>query len=781
MDIYEMFKTQNELWRKENIDLFGVNLLDVDNQSFADLQASIDDSVSKYWNVPEEKQCKLAKLILSNKLSRDSELMVPNSFKLELNPGNMCIDVEAQYKVDKKDPVLKKIAAIPTPAEGLNWIINGTKYVPRVTASRDRSMVMKTNTDPNIVVGHFWRYNIKKKEFTCLLRKDPFTVTPEYLMENLSVRSRALLEATIGKKLTKENVIEAIEKLPVFKSNSLFNYAFYHLEYFENLLTNPDSRRFANPLKNIILGINMMFLKQADDNVTMAGQLVISKSPIFALENFRTTVNKYVSKNSFIPSFTYCDTLGFFDVFKTTTSRSAGRQRLLVDQAIVKDGMIWIKEDDGKYHNMYEYVGKPSKHKLSCISHSLFCNNNKAKRIMMTAKLTAQAVGVDGETDPFTHRLPARVVFADIEGYTYADAILVSESFAKKLNNHEKIQLTIDNNQEYTEIMDKYLEDPEHKLTFEELKTLFPAVAEVILKNYENATITKIDKMSNRKSRLFIEYDIPFGLGDKISNLHGAKGVVGKIIPDDEMPYLTKKVGNMEPGPMEVVISAFSTIRRGSLGQIFEAWAGATGHEFKNEDDFINLAVEKYADEMKKFSEDSVLEYKGEKITKPIGVIDMIRLYHHASTKASKSWIKSNYNKMLKFGEMEKLNLMANECTNILKELSIRSTHKHVGAYGMIMSMERDRNLPEEPKLSLKFARMLKSIGYDIYVGGHSLVETDNSIATVAEPDQENSKNDKKRINKTRISVDDSILNNITSEDRIDLYKLDESLNKEEE
>lgn len=778
MEIFDMFKEQNELWRKENIELFGVNLLDVDNLSFNDLQASIDDSVSKYWNVEEEKQCKLAKLILSNKLSRDSELMTPNSFKLELNPSNMCIDVEAEYTIGEGKKAIKKIAAIPTPGEGLVWIINGTKYVPRVTASRDREMVMKLNTDPNIVVGHFWRYDIKKKEFTCLLRKNPFVVTPQYLMETLSVRSKALLTATIGEELNENNVIEAIEKLPVFKSNSLFNYAFYHLEYFENLLTNPDSKKFANPLKNIILGINMLFLKQADDNVTMAGQLIISKSPIFALENFRTTVNKYVSKNSYIPSFTYCDTIGFFDAFKTTTSRSAGRQRLLVDQAIVKDGMIWIKEKDG-YHNMYEYVGKPSKYRLSCISHSLFCNNNKAKRIMMTAKLTAQAVAVDGEKDPFTHRIPARVVFADIEGYTYADAILISESFAKRLNCHDKVQLITENNPEYLEIVDKYLTEPDHELTFEELKVLFPAVSEVILKNYKNATISKIDKMSNKKTRLFVEYDIPFGLGDKISNLHGAKGVVGKIIPDDEMPRLMNKVGNMEPGPMEVVISAFSTIRRGSLGQIFEAWAGATGHKFENNDDFINQAVDKYADEMKEFSNKSVLEYKGEKITKPIGIIDIIRLYHHASTHASKSWIKSNYNKMLKFGEMEKLNLMANECTDILKELSIRSTHKHAGAYKMIMDMERNRELPKEPKLSLKFARMLKSIGYDIYIGGQPLVETDNSNAVVAEEGLE--KVDPKDKKKKKLSVDESIMNDILSEDKIDLYSLDQKLNKEVE
>ena len=206
-------------------------------------------------------------------------------------------------------------------------------------------------------------------------------------------------------------------------------------------------------------------------------------------------------------------------------------------------------------------------------------------------------------------------------------------------------------------------------------------------------------------------------LGDKITNLHGAKGTVGRILPDEEMPRLMNKVGNMDAGPLEVIISGFSVLRRGSLGQIFEAWATASGIEFDESEEFISYAVEKYSEQMKEYSENSVVEYKGETNIIPVGLINMIRVHHHAATHLSVSDVRK-----LKLGEMEKLNLVSDSSYNILKELSIRSEQKHVNSHKLIKEMKETRELPESTRLSLSFVNLMKILGYNVKVDG-KLVE----------------------------------------------------------
>ena len=105
---------------------------------------------------------------------------------------------------------------------------------------------------------------------------------------------------------------------------------------------------------------------------------------------------------------------------------------MLLDNVVVKNGMLWIVEEDGTQHNMYEFLDMPQDKRLSCLSESPFCNNDQPKRIMMNAKMTAQSVTLKDEMDSLTHRITARVGFTDIEGYTSADTIAISESVLRK-------------------------------------------------------------------------------------------------------------------------------------------------------------------------------------------------------------------------------------------------------------------------------------------------------------------------------------------------------------
>lgn len=710
MEIKELYRKELAYWTLVNQKFLGLSPID-ESDSFADIQKSIDADCAKFWNT--ERPCKLATNLNIGLLNAEADKQTPMSYVLKLNFHSMCVDIYGDYSGK-----LLLIGAMPTPCIDLCWIINRSHYVTRVTAMKDfYSCVGKK--DFETVLGEGWEYSITKDEFTCIVNKDSYKFEPtiEEIYENhLSNRSRLLLEAVLETTLTIDNFKKGLRLLPTFSSDSIFNYKFSRMEYFEDAVLN--SRKYAQPTKHILIGVNQIIASKSKQysksGEKLEGCLVRSESKIFALENFRTCANIYNSGGAFQPAFTYNDTNGFFDSFKTVTSKAAGRQRLLLDNVVVNDGLLWIEEDDGSLHNMYEYINFPQSKRLSCLSESPFCNNDKPKRIMMNAKMTSQAVPLKDEIDDITHRITARVGFTDLEGYTAADSIIISKSFAKRLRTYDSTILYLNKKSKLFTLLDE-IHSNDRLLSFNDLTQIFPNKNPAILLSYENTKVTCIDDVDVNNARVFISWEIPFRNGDKITNLHGAKGTVGRLLDDDKMPILTKKVGNMEPGPLEIVISGFSTMRRGSLGQIFEAWALASGIDVTSED-FIATMLDKYSDQMQEYSKNSVVTYKGKSNVIPVGFNYIMRLYHHASTKVSCSSADHGYTRTLRFGEMEKLNLGANDCPNILKELGIRSITKYVGSHKLVSDIEETRELPENPKLTLRFIEILKSMGYELII-----------------------------------------------------------------
>ena len=705
MTIQELYKNELAYWTQANQKFLGVSPID-EEDDFAKIQSQIDKDCEKFWNT--SKPCKLAQNLNNGFLNAEAAKQTPNSYKLKLNFHNMCIDIYGDY-----NGKTCLIGAMPTPSKDLCWIINRSHYVTRVTAVKDYYGCVG-KIDFETVRGEGWKYDITNDTFTCVITKEEYKFEPtiENVFSKLTDRSKMLLEASLGEPLTIDNFKKALRKLTMFDSESIFNYKFSRLEYFEEAVLK--SNKYAQPTKGIILGVNTIIVgkskKYNEFGEHLEGCLVRSESKIFALENFRTCANIYNSGGSFQPAFTYKDTNGFFDSFKTVTSKAAGRQRLLLDNVVVKDGLLWIVDDKGKMHNMYEYMDMPQSKRLSCLSEAPFCNNDKPKRIMMNAKMPSQAVSLKDEIDDITHRISARVGFTDLEGYTSADSIVISESFAKRLRTYDSTILYLNKKSKiFLALIDIY--NTTNDIDIDTLQMIFPNKNYAILLGYENAHIRKIDDVDVNNVRVFIDWEIPFRLGDKITNLHGAKGTVGLILPDDQMPRLTKKVGNMEAGPLEVIISGYSTMRRGSLGQIFEAWARASDIDYDNQD-YIAIMIDKYIKQMKKYNDNSIVEYKGVKNIIPVGINHIMRLYHHASTKISCSSADHGYTRTLRFGEMEKLNLVANDCPNILKELGIRSITKYVGSHKLVTDIEETRELPKNPKLSMQFIEVLKSIGY---------------------------------------------------------------------
>mgnify|MGYP001074600852 FL=1 len=722
MHVKKIFDIRIDYWVSQNIKFFGIYPRDWSIFSEDTIKEELKKDAKDYWNC--EEPCEIMQMILSGQICRDNKKLVKDSIELIFNNLSECVDVYGTFdpkgKNNKDDYVTKLIMSLPTPDINLCWIINKLKYTPRITTFRDMSLIRREKD--NIKQPNKWVFNTKTKEFT-ILAKDkngkPVKLDP---FKSLTYKSVRLLRALLGEELTRENFEEALCKVPEFDKNSIYMFSFKHLSAFFNYVRL--GKRFASPLKNIPLAVNLAFLQQNGDIYDVNNKLVISQNPIYSLESFSTIV--YKTKYNF--NFTYEDATLFFDAFKTSTNKSAGRQRLLLDNIFVKDDMLWIRTEDGAEYDMYELMMKPElqTQSISTMSTSLFCNNNTPKRIMMTAKLSSQSIPVIGQINNFTNNIPARVVFGEFEGWSFADSILISESFAKKLTSIQILPTEIRKRDKGFDKIVAKISMKDYKLNFEDLCNLFPSVNRLILKNYEKPEIYNYNMISPNIIKLNIRIELPFLPGDKLTNLHGSKGVVGLIIPDDEMPRLKNDIGNFKAGPFDVIISGLSVMRRNSLGQLFEAWANASGIEFKKGEDFIKKAVMKYSKEMKEFSEKSIIVFKGKESIKPCGIINMIRLHHYATTKASISYIKTNSNKMLKLEEMIKLNLAANGCTKILTELGIRSTRKHSSAFKMIYDMMKDRKLPRNILPSLNFNRILHSMGVDMRLSGKSLVNIDD-------------------------------------------------------
>ena len=76
----------------------------------------------------------------------------------------------------------------------------------------------------------------------------------------------------------------------------------------------------------------------------------------------------------------------------------------------------------------------------------------------------------------------------------------------------------------------------------------------------------------NKVVKVYIAVKQKLQVGDKLSGRHGNKGVVARILPEEEMPYLS------DGTPVEMVLNPLGVPSRMNLGQILETHLGAAAH-----------------------------------------------------------------------------------------------------------------------------------------------------------------------------------------------------------
>ncbi|MDH3004398.1 MAG: DNA-directed RNA polymerase subunit beta [Candidatus Shikimatogenerans sp. JK-2022] len=212
--------------------------------------------------------------------------------------------------------------------------------------------------------------------------------------------------------------------------------------------------------------------------------------------------------------------------------------------------------------------------------------------------------------------------------------------------------------------------------------------------------------------KVYITQKRKLKVGDKMSGRHGNKGVISKIIREEDMPFL-------EDGtPIDIILNPLSVPSRMNLGQILESILGYIGYK-KNKrfitPVFDGCKINKLYKLLKKNKINDFCKYKlyngitGEMFDKKItiGVIYMLKLSHmvddkmHARSIGPYSLItqqplggKSQLGGQ-RFGEMEVWALEAYGASNILKELLTIKSDDIKGRIKTYESIINNNNIPE--------------------------------------------------------------------------------------
>ena len=79
----------------------------------------------------------------------------------------------------------------------------------------------------------------------------------------------------------------------------------------------------------------------------------------------------------------------------------------------------------------------------------------------------------------------------------------------------------------------------------------------------------EVDSGIIRQVRVYVATKQKLAVGDKLAGRHGNKGVVSRIVPDCDMPFLP------DGRPVDIVLNPLGVPSRMNLGQVFETHLGA--------------------------------------------------------------------------------------------------------------------------------------------------------------------------------------------------------------
>jgi len=238
-----------------------------------------------------------------------------------------------------------------------------------------------------------------------------------------------------------------------------------------------------------------------------------------------------------------------------------------------------------------------------------------------------------------------------------------------------------------------------------------------------------------QKAKIYVAKKRKLQVGDKMAGRHGNKGVVAKVVPVEDMPF-------MEDGtPVDIVLNPLGVPSRMNLGQIYETilgWAGKKlGVKFASPifDGASYDQVQKKLREAGLAEDGRVILHDGrtgqpmdQKTT--VGYIYMLKLNHNVEDKMHARSIgpyslitqqplggKAQFGGQ-RLGEMEVWALYAYGASNILKEMLTVKSDDVKGRSKVYEAIVKGDNLPEGdvPESFKVLLRELMGLGLEIHI-----------------------------------------------------------------
>jgi hypothetical protein len=312
---------------------------------------------------------------------------------------------------------------------------------------------------------------------------------------------------------------------------------------------------------------------------------------------------------------------------------------------IEKDHIL-IEDEDGNEHKVYF----PSNMVLDKSSGSVF--TTKKIHVKEGDKVKKGDVLFDtnfNKKDKIAFGKILKVAYMPFNGYTNMDGVVISQSCAEKLQSEHIFTYTIDKSlfEKFPNMKEKHKslflgKYPKEVYDKKDEKGL-PKVGDLIHKNEPIFTILndrepteeekilgysshfkpvedlseiwtedepgKVIDVSEKDDKYIIKVYVKKKLkeGDKLGGLHGDKGVITKIVPDEEMPKL-------EDGTVpDVIMSPLGMISRMNVGQIIEGLSILSKTDPKEIPKNVNI-LEYLTNKLKESDYIKELNYKGHKI-----------------------------------------------------------------------------------------------------------------------------------------------------------------------
>ena len=237
----------------------------------------------------------------------------------------------------------------------------------------------------------------------------------------------------------------------------------------------------------------------------------------------------------------------------------------------------------------------------------------------------------------------------------------------------------------------------------------------------------------NQVIRVYIATKRKISVGDKMSGRHGNKGVISRILPEEDMPFLP------DGTPVDIVLNPMGVPSRMNLGQVLEVHLGMAARAlgWKVETPVFDCAKDCEIEELLKDAglrkDGKTVVYDGrtgDPFDHPItvGVMYMLKLHHlvddkiHARSTGPYSLVtqqplggKAQFGGQ-RFGEMEVWALEAYGAAYTLQEMLTTKSDDVVGRVKTYEAIVKGENIPKPgvPEGFKVLVKELQSLGLDI-------------------------------------------------------------------